>query len=373
MYATWADGFRWRARGWHLCYCGHVPPALLVAKLERATSIKAIGTSIVHELSDAKAPYPHTHFAWLWERAPNLHGARLMDVEIDGLIIHPHVVHKKSLKWLQSIFQRYHAGWKSSAAGKQVFVAPVAGPWQVLPECFEWNDYIISEVSEASDLIEGAQMAGVSIRSVHDVMLVQSAKRARAFEHNFRRDSYHTIALPEAYTSGAVGTLHIWGAIRLGKSEWALSQFAHPLLVTDRNDLLGFRPGWHDGTVIDKIMPRERPPAGFTLQEREKFTDFTLPASIRCLYKTAQIPKGVRKIVVTTTCAMCGLRIRKDRLLGGGLRSCRYVIACFTRLRSEKEYQQVMGLRAFCVTLSSPMRCGIRYSCTVIVLRCGIR
>lgn len=51
LHATSADGIRWRARGWHLCYCRHVPPALLLAKLERATSIKVIGTSIVHELT----------------------------------------------------------------------------------------------------------------------------------------------------------------------------------------------------------------------------------------------------------------------------------------------------------------------------------
>ena len=212
-------------------YRGHVPSDVLLAKLGRATSIAAIGTSIVHE-----APYPHTHFAWLWQRAPNLHGARLMDVEVDGCVVHPHAMPKKSLKWLQLIFERYHAGIKCNAAGRTVFVAPIAGPWQVLPSCFEWNDYIISEVSEASDLIEGAQIAGVTIRSLHDVMLAQSAKRLRAFEHNFQPGSFKFLALPEAFTSGAVGTLHIWGAVRLGKSEWALAQFANPLHVTERND-----------------------------------------------------------------------------------------------------------------------------------------
>lgn len=293
------DGFRWRARAWHLTYRGHVPRELLLAKLQRVTSIRALGTSIVHESSDAEAPYDHTHFAWLWERAPNLHGARLMDVEWNGCTVHPHAVHKKSLKWLQQIFVWYHAGAKCDASRRSLFVAPVAGPWQVLPDGFEWNDYIITEVSEASDLIEGAQIAGVAIRSVHDVMLVQTAKRLRPFEHNFPRGSFHVIALPEAYASGAVGTLHIWGAVRLGKSEWALAQFANPLYVTERNDLLDFRPGWHDGIVIDKLLPCERPPAGFTLQECERLTDFTLPASIKCLYKRVQIPRGVRKIVVT--------------------------------------------------------------------------
>ena len=80
------------------------------------------------------------------------------------------------------------------------------------------------------------------------------------------------LALPDAYTSGAIGTLHICGAVRLRKSEWALAQFANPLHVTERIDLLNFRPGWHDGIVIDKSMPCERPSDGFTLQECEKLS-----------------------------------------------------------------------------------------------------
>ena len=291
--------FRWRSRAWHLTYAGHIPRELLLALLESITSIRALGTSIVHEQSDAEAPYDHTHFAWLWERAPNLHGSHLMDVEVDGSIVHPHAVHKKSLKWLQLVFERYHCGHKVSAAGKAIHVPPVAGPWQVLPSCFEWNDYILTEVSDAPDLIEGAQIAGVNVRSLHDVLLLQNAKRPRRFEHNFPRSSFLPRELPEPYACGRVGTLHIWGRVRLGKSEWALAQFENPLYVTERNDLLDFRTDWHDGIVIDKVMPRERSPAGFTLAECERLTDFTLPASIRCLYRTARIPRGVRKIVVT--------------------------------------------------------------------------
>ena len=128
-----SDAFFWRARAWHLTYRGHVPCELLLAKLELTTSIKAIGTSIVHETSDAEVPYPHKHFAWLRQRSPNSHGARLMDVVVDGCIIQPHAVHKKSLKWLQHIFQRYHVGTKINAVGRPIFVAPVAGPWQFCP------------------------------------------------------------------------------------------------------------------------------------------------------------------------------------------------------------------------------------------------
>jgi hypothetical protein len=299
------DSFRWRARAWHLTYRGHVPHERLLARLNDATIINTLGTSVVHESSNAEVPYDHTHLAWLWERAPNLHGARLFDIEFDGCVVHPHAVHKKSLRWLQHIFARYHHGHKTTATGKPAFVEPSAGPWQVLPPGFEWNDTILTEVSEASDLIEGAQLAGVGVRSLHDVMLLQQAKRQRCFEHNFARDSFLQLALPEAFTTRAAGTLHVWGAVRLGKSEWALAQFENPLYVTERNDLLDFREGWHDGIVIDKLTPRERPPGGFTLSECERLTDFTLPASIKCLYRTARIPRGVPKIVVSNVQNEC--------------------------------------------------------------------
>tara|TARA_B110001450_G_C17597058_1_gene471306 strand:- start:72 stop:1238 length:1167 start_codon:yes stop_codon:yes gene_type:complete len=292
------DGFRWRARFWHLTYCGHVDFERLLLLLGRLTSIRTLCTSVVHECSNAEVPYDHTHLAWMWERAPNLHGSRLMDVDFDGCIVHPHMVHKKSLKWQQHIFLRYHHGHKVNASGKPILVPPVAGPLQVLSG-FEWNDLLLTEVSEAPDLIEGAQLAGVGVRSLHDVMLLQQAKRPRHFEHNFARDSFLPLALPEAFATRAIGTLHIWGAVRLGKSEWALAQFENPLYVTERNDLLDFREGWHDGIVIDKLTPRERPPGGFTLSECERLTDFTLPASIKCLYRTARIPRGVPKIVVS--------------------------------------------------------------------------
>jgi hypothetical protein len=69
--------------------------------------------------------------------------------------------------------------------------------------------------------------------------------------------------------------------------------------VTERNDLAEYRAGWHDGIVIDKLLPSARPPAGFSLDECERLTDYTLPSTIRCLYRTARIPQKVRKIVVT--------------------------------------------------------------------------
>ena len=65
----------------HVC---RIPAELLLRQLSSVTkSNTVLGSSVVHEASDAEAPYAHTHLAWLWERAPNLHGARLMYVECE--------------------------------------------------------------------------------------------------------------------------------------------------------------------------------------------------------------------------------------------------------------------------------------------------
>ena len=159
------DCFRWRARFWHLTYCGHVPAELLLSKLARLTSIRTLGHSVVHERSDAQVPYDHTHL-WMWERAPNLHGSRLLDIELDGVQLHPHMVHKKSLKWLQHIFhvsalpswaqnnfdwQAYFCcarGW--AMAGAVALWMPPASMFQVLPLGFEWNNTILMSVSSVS-------------------------------------------------------------------------------------------------------------------------------------------------------------------------------------------------------------------------------
>ena len=85
------DSFRWCARAWHLTYAGHVPPQVLLLLLAAATSVKVLGTSIVHEVSDAEVPYDQTHFSWLWAGPVNLHGAHIMDAFGLGRTIHPHV------------------------------------------------------------------------------------------------------------------------------------------------------------------------------------------------------------------------------------------------------------------------------------------
>ena len=296
------DSFRWRGRYYHLTYAGHIPAQMLLALLSAMSRIPVTGTSIVHECSDAECPYDHTHFAWMWERPVDLQGSRIMDVVLqpDTAPVHPNIESKKSIAWMQRVFTEYHHGVKAAGpagaqSGRKV-VTPVGGPWQHMPAQFEWQEYLTTEVAGSSDLLAGVQAAGLQIRSVSDVLLLQKHKRPPPFDHNYSRDQFMPVVLPAAYESGSVGTLQIWGPINLGKTEWALAQFENPLLVTTRDALRSFIPNFHDGIVMDKMLFNS-----WSVTDCEALTDYTQPATISCRYGDAKIPKRTRKIIVTNT------------------------------------------------------------------------
>ena len=286
--------FRWRGRLYHATYKGHIDAAMLRARLGCISSVPVLGWSCVHEESDAEAPYAHTHFAWVWERAVDLQGCHLMDVNDGGVTVHPNIETKKSIAWMELVFTRYHAGHKHGADGKPTFTAPVAGPWQQLPAAFEWSDYILSEVSSSPDLQAGCALAGIRPKTVNDVLALQSHKRPAPFDHNYSRDQFKPLALPAEFVSRQHGTLQIYGGVGLGKTEWACAQFDNPLLVTTRDGLRGFKPGVHDGIVLDKMLFND-----WTVTDAEALTDWTQPAQIKCRYHFANIPKRTVKIVVT--------------------------------------------------------------------------
>ena len=285
MFNSQRDSFRWRGRYYHLTYAGHIPAQMLLALLAAISSVPVIGTSIVHESSDAECPYDHTHFAWMWERAVDLLGSRIMDIvlQLGSAPIHPNIETKKSVPWMQRVFTEYHRGIKAAETHAQKsarkFVEPVAGPWQKLPAQFQWQEYLTTQVADSSDLLAGVQAADLQIRSVSDVLLLQKHKRPPPFDHNFTRDQFIPVVLPASYVSGTLGTLHIWGPIRLGKTEWACAQFDNPLYVASKDALRGFIPNFHDGIVIDKMLFK-----GWSVTDCESLTDYTQPATFPVRY-----------------------------------------------------------------------------------------
>lgn len=286
--------FRWRGRLYHLTYKGHLPVASLINRLHAISTIKVLGYSCVHEASDKEAPYDHTHFAWLWETAVDLVGCDKMDVLDSGAVIHPHILSKKSLAWMEGLFTRYHLGLKTGDDGKPTYVEPVGGPWQQLPQCFEWTEYITTEAAEAVDLLSGVLSAGIRPKTVSDVRLLQQHKRPAPFEHEYPASSFLPQAVPPVFLAKTVGTLQIYGDINMGKTEWACAQFSNPLYITSRDGLRGFLPRVHDGIVIDKMEFND-----WKVTDCESLTDWTKPAEVTCRYGCARIPKNTPKIIVT--------------------------------------------------------------------------
>ena len=287
--------FRWRHKLYHLTYKGHIPHSTLLAKLHSITTMRVLGTSCVHESSDAEVPYDHTHFAWVWERAVDLTGCSLMDITDGTRTVHPNVQTGKSLQWMERVFTQYHVGHKTED-GKLTFVPPVDGPWQELPEGFEWSEFIVSEVSESQGLMAGCAIAGIRPKSVSDVLLLQSHKRPAPFDHNFNKASFKPLALPPTFATRKHGTLHIYGGVGLGKTEWACAQFDNPLLVTSRDVLRDFKRDHHDGIVLDKMLFTD-----WTVTDAEQLTEYYQDVQIKCRYGLARIPKRTPKIVVTNT------------------------------------------------------------------------
>jgi len=286
--------FRWRGKLYHATYKGHIPADLLISLVSGLSRIIVLGYSCVHEESDAEVPYDHTHFAWLWASAVDLIGCHLMDVMHGGMRVHPNIECKRSLLWMELVFTKYHAGHKVGADGKTTFVEPVAGPWQKLPAGLEWSEFILTEVQAAPDLLAGCVAAGIRPRSVSDVLILQSRKRPDPFDHNYSRATFKSIDLPATFTSRVHGTLQIYGDVGLGKTEWACAQFENPLLVTTRDTLKAFKPGFHDGIVLDKMRFND-----WTVTDAEQLTEYHQPVQIKVLYGKADIPKRTLKIVVT--------------------------------------------------------------------------
>ena len=127
-------------------------------------------------------------------------------------------------------------------------------------------------------------------------MLLQAHKRPAPFDHNYPRASFKPLTLPPAFVSGQHGTLHIYGGVNLGKTEWASSRFDNPLVINTRDGLRGFRAGVHDGIVLDKMLFND-----WTVVDAEALTEFKQNAQIKCRYGVVDIPKGTPKIVVTNT------------------------------------------------------------------------
>jgi len=87
-------------------------------------------------------------------------------------------------------------------------------------------------------------------------------------------------------------TCHIiWGESQIGKTQYALAHFEHPLLVHHMDDLQGFVQGYHDGIVFDD-MDFKHVPRSNQIYLLDKNNNRT----IHCRFTNAKIPKHTKKI-----------------------------------------------------------------------------
>lgn len=91
----------------------------------------------------------------------------------------------------------------------------------------------------------------------------------------------------------------IVGPAGTGKTQWALSHFEKPCLISQTDDLLHFNARIHDGLVFDDMefgnWPRSK---------QIHLLDQDQNRSIKCRYKNARIPKHTKKIFTCNTLSM---------------------------------------------------------------------
>lgn len=265
--ASFNTNFRFHANKVHLTYQGHIPHEELLERLKRkGEGLKWF--SVVSETSDSETPYNHTHVACEWKKIIDTKNPRYFD----HYWIHPHIQKVNGLKHAKEIYYNYHRK------------APVQ-----LTQSDEAPDtalQVIDKIKEPESLYDACQLLGIAPKTVSDVKILrEDKKRLPDFVHPFPNAEW-TVFTPDNWK-----VLVVWGDSGTGKTMWATSLFANPLVVSHMDRLRDFNPDRHDGIVFDDM--------GFAHLPREAcihLVDTELARDIHCRYTTAHIPAGTKKV-----------------------------------------------------------------------------
>jgi len=182
--------FRFEADKGHFTWPGHIDMDIIVNKaievgggnqadVKRISVVWEEGADTEPGLSDDDhRRYAHTHAAIQWTKKRDRRSCRFMDVTVDGEEIHPNIQVKKSMQWFKNLFFEYHQGNKAKKGGGKTFTEPVklkqAGIYQ-----WEHEREIMDLTVRAPTLIDGCLIAGVTPKSVGDVVFLRNAVKKR--------------------------------------------------------------------------------------------------------------------------------------------------------------------------------------------------
>lgn len=276
--------FRWSATKYHLTYKGHIDFEVIKELLPEWSAL-----SIVWENGDVDeqdpTPYAHTHVAVLFKKKLDSTDTALFD--IDG--VHPNAKNRRSLPWIQYLFDKYHKGFKVKKNGKKYYIEPVK-LFQDEPENWTSSRILLRAVAEAPNAMDAFEIADVSVKSIGDVLSVRrECQRKRKHVHEWDEDCdksrFKTIEWDRKRS------LVLLGPSQCGKTSWACAQFENPIMVGELNELRGV-----DWTGIDGVVFDEADFANFKRKTQIFMLDMKYTRTIKVADYTVTIPKGMPRI-----------------------------------------------------------------------------
>jgi len=260
--------FQTHSKKLHLTYRTHLDlPLYLEWLLKQVGPLKWY--TMVHELGtkNPEIPYPHTHVAFCCQNPLHLSSARKMDY----LGIHPNI---KTIKDLAHSIQI----WKYHEKDPILLLRSPEGP--------ETSADVYRRLQEAPNLVEAVKIAGITVRTISDVVAIRSIRAERQTIPALDIAYCWTRQAPAGYTA-----LFVTGRTGTGKTRWAIAQFQSPLLVSHLEDLKQFTPNLHDGIVFDDMEFQKLSPT-----ECIHLLDWELPRTLNVKYGSVTIPAKTRKI-----------------------------------------------------------------------------
>lgn len=236
--------------------------------------------SFVHETGDEEHDYDHTHICVEWRKNFDSTNPRVYDFDC----VHPHIKKVQSLKHKRTIVIKYH--WKKPKGPVQLEDGGTI-PYQI--GCDEWllQQEAWDIVEDAPTLKEACQAVGLYPTTIADAERIRkdSAKRkCTALADNVDVKRFKQLKWDRTKA------LVLRGPPAIGKTQWALSQFKHPVMIEDIDELHNLPDGC-DGLVFDEVQFDMLPKA-----KKIALTDWEMDRTVRIRHTTARIPRHTPKI-----------------------------------------------------------------------------